>query len=73
MYVEVNMPPPKKICAKDWYQPAVDVAYGPELASFWREAAIEWRGQVSLYTRGCLGYIWYIRDEIRAPVMWGFQ
>eukprot|EP00434_Breviolum_minutum_P002780 symbB.v1.2.002443.t3/scaffold126.1/size312799/7 len=25
----------------DWYQPAVDVAYGPELATFWREAAIE--------------------------------
>ena len=25
----------------DWYQPAVDVAYGPQLEAFWREAAVE--------------------------------
>ncbi|OLP96889.1 hypothetical protein AK812_SmicGene20829 [Symbiodinium microadriaticum] len=26
---------------QDWYQPAVDVAYGPELEKMWREAALE--------------------------------
>eukprot|EP00913_Durusdinium_trenchii_P005350 g4991.t1 len=26
---------------QDWYQPAVDVAYGPELAQQWRSAALE--------------------------------
>ncbi|CAK9100532.1 unnamed protein product, partial [Durusdinium trenchii] len=26
---------------EDWYQPAVDVAYGPELAQQWRSAALE--------------------------------
>ena len=26
---------------KDWYQPSVDVAYGPELEQQWREAARE--------------------------------
>ena len=27
--------------SEDWYQPAVDVAYGPELAQQWRSAALE--------------------------------
>eukprot|EP00435_Cladocopium_sp_Y103_P033365 s521_g8.t1 len=32
----------KRIFEKDdWYQPAVDVAYGPQLEEFWREAALE--------------------------------
>ncbi|CAJ1364526.1 unnamed protein product, partial [Effrenium voratum] len=26
---------------QDWYQPAVDVAYGPEMEKFWRESATE--------------------------------
>ncbi len=74
-----RLPNSQIICPKDWYQPAVDVAYGPELATFWREAAIECRaksvemngvcGQVSNEKNfGCLGYI---GDEILYPVMWG--
>ena len=45
MWVEASS---QIICPKDWYQPAVDVAYGPELATFWREAAIECRAKSPL-------------------------
>ena len=49
-YVCISMVPYLTIdrrSPKDWYQPAVDVAYGPQLEEFWREAAHEHLGRRS--------------------------